>query len=303
VLDTLYNIDEIDDRSDLLRLLEARRHFSDLNMALAQRAYLDRPHQPAAGNPPPGFVKAMIKALSILPGDRGRAVRDTLELLGLEDLTASIFTRHATERMGDPEVRGRILRLHRALTDRLRAARAAGSGPDEGPGLWVIALDVAGSPEDAVELLGVFTTQHRTLAKTVLPRLPTREAQLPLLAPLARCASNFFLVQELNETTRAASGVFTFSYPDGHATDNRRFYHFWSEAFIGHSLRRKGYDPEVVGFVTGNLGRAYETYTLPLNIRFALKSDAKVLPLFGGWREDVRAHRRGAAFGMSLGEP
>ncbi|MBI4865397.1 MAG: hypothetical protein HY816_00455 [Candidatus Wallbacteria bacterium] len=296
LLDTLYNVDTIEDPDDMARHLEVRRIFSDLQMAMGQRAYLAKPHQPRQAQPAPALVRTAISVLSKLPGEKGRAIKTTVGLLGVEDLTASIFSNHAQARLKDPAVRERILRLHDALLERLRGARAGRPGP----GLWELALEVSGGASEAVELLGVFTTQHRTLAKTLLPRAESFEAKLPVLLPLTRCASNFFLVQELDELTRAPGGLYSFPYPEGFATDNRRFYHFWSEAFIAHELARQGVSEGTVRFVTSNLGKAYESYTLPLNLRFAMKTGAKVGPVFGGWSEDVSAHKKGAEFGLSL---
>lgn len=41
---------------------------------------------------------------------------------------------------------------------------------------------------------------------------------------------------------------------------------------------------------------------LPLNLRFAVRTGAEVLPVLDGWRDDVAAHRRGCAFGIALAE-
>ncbi|MBI3890496.1 MAG: hypothetical protein HY303_03095 [Candidatus Wallbacteria bacterium] len=300
VLDTIYNDDILADPSDLLRMLETRRLFSNLNMALAQRAYLDKTQVPAEQGKAPPVARAIAALVTHFPGERGRAIRDTLELLGIQDLTASIFVKHAMERLKDPAMGDRIERFHTALLERQKAVRANPAEAGEGPGLWQIAQEVSGDPLLAAELIGVFTTQHRTLAKTILPLLPSREAQIPYLVPLTRCTANFFLVQELSEAVRGSGKVYSFPYPQGSASDDRRFYHFWSEAFIAIQLRKKGYSPEVVSFVSSNLGRAYETYTLPLNIRFALKTGGDAWSEFGGWSQDVDAHKRGSAFGAGL---
>ncbi|MBI4871027.1 MAG: hypothetical protein HY814_05620 [Candidatus Riflebacteria bacterium] len=300
VLDTIYNNDILSDPPDLLRMLETRRLFSDLNMALSQRAYLDKPQEPRTQGKPPVMARVLATLVSKFPGERGKAIRDTLDLMGIQDLTASIFVRHATERLKDPAMGDRLDRFHTALLQRLKTARANPGEAAGGPDLWQLAQEVAGDPIGAVELIGVFTTQHRTLAKTILPLLPSREAQIPYLVPLIRCTANFFLVQELSEAVRGSGKTYTFPYPEGDASDDRRFYHFWSEAFIATQLRQKGHGAEVVKFVSANLGRAYETYTLPLNLKFAIKTHADAFGVLGGWAQDVQAHKRGSAFGSSV---
>ncbi len=115
-----------------------------------------------------------------------------------------------------------------------------------------------------------------------------------------QCSSIFFLIQEICELTKSPDGSFAFPYPTGFVCGNRKFYHFWSEAFVATSLARRGYEGRQIRFATHNLGRAYEGYTLPQNILFSLKLKTPILPAFRGFRQDVAAHVKGSQFGRKL---
>ncbi|MFZ2960292.1 MAG: hypothetical protein WA705_25700 [Candidatus Ozemobacteraceae bacterium] len=299
------------DGSDLARHMFARRLFSDMHMMLSQITWLRKPHTPKVAKEPPAMVKTLIRPLLNLPGELGRAVKDTLNLLGIEDLTAAVFTEYAMRRLQDPKVGKRLLALYDGMQEiwhplwkqhsGVSAPHTARTAPPPALDLWNLALSVCGGDiSSAVELLGVFTTQHRTLVKSILPRCPTREAQFPLIGPLIRTSSNFFMVQEINILTRAEDGTFRFAYPQGWTSDDPRYYHFWSEVFVTWTLLQKGYRPEIVRLVIDNLGRAYELYTLPNNLRFADKSDAPVGSVVQGLRQDVKTHKMGCEFAVSL---
>lgn len=300
VLDTLYNVELIPASEDISRHLELRRLFSELNFAYTQAFDLARPPVVQEEPPPAKFVSFMAGLAGKFPGERGRAIRRTLDLLGITRPTASIFAEHSAARMRDPAVRERIVELNRIMVDVLHGLQARRDGVIDLT-LWDAALQVCSGDEGgALELLGVFTTQHRTLLQTVLPTIETAEERAAMVHPLILCASNFFLVQEINELTRTERGNLPFAYTPDRQSGNRRFYHFWSEAFVAHTLTSEGFQPGSVRFVTKNLGRAYETYTLPLNFRFALKIKSKLLPILKGWSEDVSAHIRGADFGIAV---
>ncbi|MBF0544413.1 MAG: hypothetical protein HQM08_08265 [Candidatus Riflebacteria bacterium] len=292
--------DLISDGSDLLKHLEARRLFSETHLMVSQIFYLDQTFKKQPGKTPPALVQTGIDALSKVPGVYGQAIKYTLNLMGVEDLTASIFTDYAKQRLlSDPKLRSNIVTLYDRLLSLQQDFKNNNGKNFNHYTLWSLAVEITGNYSEAVELIGVFTTQHRTLGKTILPRVESKEQQLPLIAPLIRSASNFFLVQEVNEFSKTAT-QYIFSYPIGFSSDDPRYYHFWAEAFIAWKLLEQGYKPEVVTFCTHNLGRAYETYTLPANIRFAIKTDSELSLAVEGWHKDIESHKKGCDFALEI---
>ncbi|MBF0410694.1 MAG: hypothetical protein HQM10_25340 [Candidatus Riflebacteria bacterium] len=288
------------DGSNLNKHLEARRLFSNIHAMIAQSSFLEKPFTKLAAGTPPKIVQLAIKTLSKIPGEHGRAINDTLSLMGVESLTSSIFAEYAKKRLlSDPKLRARIIALHDRLLSIQQSIQYKGAKNFQNRTIWSEAMIVCKNPADAIELIGVFTTQHRTLPKTILPRVESRDEQLPIIAPLIRSTANFFLVQEINELTKN-SNEYLFSYPIGNACDDPRYYHFWAEAFIAWKLLEKGYKPEIVSFCTHNLGKAYETYTLPANTRFAIKSDAELKNVLEGWHKDIESHKKGSDFALQI---
>jgi hypothetical protein len=284
------------DKKGILRLLKTRRDFSDYNHTSTQQYYLKAPFKKKAAQLPPKMVQGLQKIISKFPGQLGKAIRDTLNLLGIEDLTASIFANHSLERLTtDPKLRARIILLHSILKDQLNSPNKKTKR-----NLWAIAKSISANAGEAMELLGVFCTQHRTLIKTIMPRTESREAQLPLVEPLIRCASNFFLIVENNEVSKNAKQGYRFAYPKGYNSHNWKFYHFWSEAYVAWSLLQKGYSQRVVKTVCHNLARGYESYTLPKNIKYAIKSKSSIIPMIADLRDDIKAHIKGTNFAIKI---
>ena len=296
VLDTLYNLGLVSNREDGLRILLARREFF-----LRLRAW--SPDSPDSGRPgalrPHSHIQVLLGLCRAWPGSRGRILKDALRILRIRRLTASIFAEYACQRLSLPETCLLLEQLRSALEQRRRKAR---QGAAPGENVWALARRLVRTDADALELLGVFGSQHRTLRKTVLALMADQEHDPRLVHALHNSAEIFFLIQEIGEFERPGTGNFHFAYPEGFGSDNARFYHFWAAAFLAYRLRALGHPSRAVQWVSLSLARAYETYTLPLNLLAAGRMGASLTRQARNWRQDVRCHEQGAAFGLAIGE-
>lgn len=290
VLDTIYNLGLFTGRDAASRVLAARRRF----LALLHHSAPD-PRPGRVHFIPPRHVQLVLALCRLVPGRRGRAVRDALRMLRIRRLTASVFAEHACQRLAHPETGRRLDALRTVLQGRLRECR---QGHPPGENLWQLCRRLVSHSVEAVELLGVFGSQHRTLRKTVLALVTERERYPRLLDSLHHSAEIFFLIQEIGECELGESGVYRFAYPEGFHSRNPRFYHFWSAAFLAAGLRAAGHSTADIRWVSRVLARSYETYTLPWNLIAAGRMGASLTQQLRNWKLDVASHQGGAEFAL-----
>lgn len=299
VLDTIFNMGLAGRREEAIRILEARRGFLRLQRDSASEPGFQHPQPEPDWTTPRRHMRLLLGLSGCLPGAKGRVIRDALRLLRIRRLTASIFADYARQRLLSSEVRARIEALKHALQDRLRQAQQGCRAPAN---LWQLCRQVSSQAPEALELLGVFGSQHRTLRKTILSLSADPGEPARLIDALHDSAEIFFLIQEIGELERSNSPCYDFAYPAEFRSSNPRFYHFWSSAFLACRLRSLGHAVDEIHWVSAMLARAYETYTLPLNLAAARTLGASLALQLRNWREDVASHRQGTAFGLLLGD-
>ena len=169
-----------------------------------------------------------------------------------------------------------------------------------------VAVQVAkGDQEKALVLVGLMSIQRKALIRNLARHYKEAGTFEYHAQALIDSVAIYYLITDIAETVDYHRSVeserYTFLYPKGYRgpIDNK-FYHFWSEAFFAHHLRKQGYSHFWVRFGLQNVGRVYELATSISGVRLFKAYGMTTWEAFMATKmsEDIKLHRLGVEFGL-----